>query len=264
MPYARVDRFLWLWFLLPLAALSLVKAKHHHYLIHSLPPCSFWAAEGLLRLKGWAERLVTRQRVVWAGWSVGVIALALAMGYCISAWPEYFRDSFLLGIIATVGTALFFAAVMRRRLQFALVVLFCVCWFGYGEIHASLMRKLDRFAEETAFLRRLNRPEHAGTHLLVYCYEAARILLYCDLPVEQCSSVAELRARYEELPQAYLLTSMFQTRDFQRVAKLQRVDKMEAGRWEGFGPLAQLAVFRVEWRSPPSSAISANPTEHSP
>lgn len=55
------DRLLWAWTIAPLALLSLATVKHAHYAIHALPPCSIWAAQGLLRL---GERLQTQR-----GWT---------------------------------------------------------------------------------------------------------------------------------------------------------------------------------------------------
>jgi hypothetical protein len=248
---AQIDRFLWLWFLLPLIALCFVRAKHHHYLIHSLPPCSFWAAEGLLNLRGWAERLASRRRTVARSWAAGAVLVAVGVIYCRSEWPDNFSDALILGALLSLGGGAALAAIVRRRLGLALITVFAVGWVGYGYIHGTLMRKTDRYRDETAFLRRLNRPEHAGTHLLVYCYDPSRVLLYSRLPVELCVTYRQVRTRYDELPRAYLVTSMAQADQLRGMADVTCVDKMAARRWENLGEFAQLGAFRVQWRTFP-------------
>lgn len=82
------DRLLWAWTLAPLALLSLATVKNAHYAIHALPPCSIWAARGLLRLgerlqvsRGWPASRV--RRAAWSGF-VG-LGLAYALGYAVLA-----------------------------------------------------------------------------------------------------------------------------------------------------------------------------------
>jgi 4-amino-4-deoxy-L-arabinose transferase-like glycosyltransferase len=80
------DRLLWAWTAAPLALLALATVKHSHYAIHALPPCSIWAAQGLLRLgerlqsaRGW-----TSGRVRHAAWAAfGTLGLAYALGFTI-------------------------------------------------------------------------------------------------------------------------------------------------------------------------------------
>jgi 4-amino-4-deoxy-L-arabinose transferase-like glycosyltransferase len=78
------DRLLWAWTVAPLALLSLATVKNAHYAIHALPPCSVWAALGLLKLgarlqatRGWSVSRV--RRAAWGGF-VG-LGLAYAVGF---------------------------------------------------------------------------------------------------------------------------------------------------------------------------------------
>lgn len=80
------DRLLWAWTAAPLVLLSLATVKNAHYAIHALPPCSVWAAQGLLRLgerlqrvRGWSAARV--RRAAWAGF-VG-LGLAYALGFAV-------------------------------------------------------------------------------------------------------------------------------------------------------------------------------------
>lgn len=80
----RGDRLLWAWTVMPLVLLGLATVKNAHYAIHALPPCSVWAAQGLLRLggrlqsaRGWSPTRV--RRVAWVAF--GSLGLAYAVGF---------------------------------------------------------------------------------------------------------------------------------------------------------------------------------------
>jgi len=80
------DRLLWAWAVGPLLLLSLATVKQAHYAIHALPPCSVWAAFGLLRLgerlqasRGWSP--VRVRRTTWGAF--GVLGLAYALGFAL-------------------------------------------------------------------------------------------------------------------------------------------------------------------------------------
>jgi 4-amino-4-deoxy-L-arabinose transferase-like glycosyltransferase len=75
-----LDRFMWIWFLAPLLVLSIVKAKHHQYLIHALTPCSYWAALGLLR---WRE--VVARAASKIGWRIAAVVVGIA-GIVAAVW----------------------------------------------------------------------------------------------------------------------------------------------------------------------------------
>lgn len=80
------DRLLWAWLAAPLALLGLATVKNAHYAIHALPPCSVWAAHGLLRLGGrlQATRGWSPVRVRRAAWGAFVaLGLAYALGFVV-------------------------------------------------------------------------------------------------------------------------------------------------------------------------------------
>lgn len=79
------DRLLWAWTVVPLALLSLATVRNAHYAIHALPPCSVWAALGLVRLgerlqrHGWPASRV--RRAAWAAFAG--LGLAYALGFAV-------------------------------------------------------------------------------------------------------------------------------------------------------------------------------------
>jgi 4-amino-4-deoxy-L-arabinose transferase-like glycosyltransferase len=261
---ASPDRFLWLWFLLPLLMLSGVKAKHHHYLIYSLPPCSLWAASGLLQVGRWAERLLMRRSALWVGCSALGIAVIGGVIYCHAAWPQYFQDAAVLaGILITAAAALT-AAWSHQRNRLAMAGILAACWIVYGYVHLELMPRTDRYRDETALLERLNAPQYNGATLLVYGYEPARIRLYCRLPLEHYESFERLQARYDELSNAYVITSLGHAGWIERTVQVTCIDHASRGRWESMGAFTQLGVFRLNQHTPAHPANSTTPTSFSP
>jgi 4-amino-4-deoxy-L-arabinose transferase-like glycosyltransferase len=79
------ERLLWAWATGPLALLALATTKNAHYAIHALPPCSVWAAQGVLRLgdrlraRGWPAAHV--RGLAWA--SFILLGLAYALGFAV-------------------------------------------------------------------------------------------------------------------------------------------------------------------------------------
>lgn len=258
------DRFLWLWFLLPLMVLSAAKAKHHHYLLYALPPCSFWAAGGLLQLRRLADRMADWKGRLWFGWGAVAVILAAGVLICRSATPEFGRDAAVLAGVLITSAAAVTAAWLRRRYQWVLAGIFGVCWLVYGYVHIELMRKTDRYRDETALFRRLNGSEYDGARLLIYGYEPARILLYCRLPVERYELFEQLRKRYDELPRAYLTTSLGHAALIEALAEVTCVDRASHGRWENSQGFTQLGIFRLRWRPPVQPAKPATPASYSP
>ena len=260
---ASPDCFLWLWFLLPLLLLSTVKAKHHHYLIYSLPACSFWAADGIMLLRGWADRLATSKSRLWLTCTTAVAISLAGIFVCHRVRPEFTVDAAVLAGILSAASVGATAAWSRRRYPWMLASVFAASWLVYAYVHGQIMPKTDRYADETAFLRRLNGPEHEGARLLIYGYEPARILLYCRLPAERFESFQRLRERYDELPKPYLATSLGHIPPLDTIAEISCVDHANHARWADQGAFTQLGVFRLHWRTPGQPAKSATPTSFS-
>ncbi len=80
------ERLLWAWLAAPLVLLSFATVKNAHYAIHALPPCSLFAAWGLMRFgqrlqtaRGWTPLQV--RRGAWAGFAT--LGLAYALGFAL-------------------------------------------------------------------------------------------------------------------------------------------------------------------------------------
>jgi hypothetical protein len=101
------ERFLWCWALVPMIVLSLPNAKHHHYLLHCLPPLAVLGALGLVRLWRWlGERwqpLVALGRGAALA-AFGVIVAGTCLGY---AYQAEFQNSYADDTVFTEQAAAF-------------------------------------------------------------------------------------------------------------------------------------------------------------
>lgn len=245
---SRVDRFLWAWFAVPFTVLSCVSAKHHHYLIYALPPCSFWAADGVL-----VAFFVVRNFMRRFTWQVmaaaGLLVVVAAGNLAMRRWGGVFADDgpWLCGMVL-LGGSMLTVALARQRTGWALAVLFATVWSVYAYVHAEMLWKTDRYHEESALLARLNDRAPGDTPLLVFGLEPSRLLLYTSRRLEVFVDLDDLEARARAVPEALVLTTVGHEYQLRARGKPQCVDKMPSGRCLKSGPFGQLAAFRMAWR----------------
>lgn len=99
---------LWAWLAGPLVLLSFATVKNAHYAIHALPPCSLFAAWGLMRFgqrlqtaRGWTPRQI--RRGAWAGFAT--LGLAYALGFALLG-PKVDRRGVEWGFYQTAAAKL--------------------------------------------------------------------------------------------------------------------------------------------------------------
>ncbi|MBM4069038.1 MAG: hypothetical protein FJ271_08855 [Planctomycetes bacterium] len=175
---AGLDRLLWIWLLVPAVLLSCSRGKHHHYLIHALPPCAFWAAEGLhwwvrqfSRLRHWrARRLLFT--VALALPSVAGAALHARLGSAI-AWEIAIVGTLSAGLAVLAGQA-----CIHGRQRLALISLFVLLWTVYGYVHARWLKRTDTYRQETQLFLALNHAVESGADVRIFQNLAARARFY--------------------------------------------------------------------------------------
>lgn len=254
----EANRFLWVWFLVPFVILSLVKAKHHHYLIYALPPFSFWAAEGLLRLRPTAQRICSNPRLAWALFA-GCLAM-LAGGVCVSGQflPAYQTDLLVLLIFIVPGGVVVGWCCARGHDRGAAAVLFGTLWFVAGYVHLEMIGRNDPYREQNAFMGRIDlHVQKDRQPLLVYRVEPSRLLLYMNTPFELYPNTELLRARAYQLPQAYVITSLAYEAKLRKLGVPTLVDQV---RNTSISLVRQLALYRVQWYGAPTPGGASLPT----
>lgn len=258
------DRFLWIWFGTQFVLLSAVSAKHHHYLIHALPPCAAWGSEGLLRV---FERTSTawkhcKPRLAFCLMMGTFLGLALAFAAVLPSffphWP-YVTDAVLLTLMGLATLLGAVAALVRGAGASAAAVLFSGLWLTYGWMHFSISGKSDGYARETEFLRSLDRWVDRKQPLYVLGLEPSRLLLYAPCSLEVCIHPQQIAESWKEHgkdrdthsdrePPCFVLTSRGhepQLRKFSEVVCIVCMDSPASGK---FDPFRELALYRVTWK----------------
>jgi 4-amino-4-deoxy-L-arabinose transferase-like glycosyltransferase len=240
---AGADRFLWLWFVLPFAVLSLATGKHHHYLIHALPPFSFWAAEGLVRLSVWMARLSAQRVLVSAVAMLAVVTIALAAAGLVPADSRFGTPAVILGGLLLGGLAAGLACWLRGSPRGIMISLFALVWVVAAYVHAAILPWTDSYAEETKFLRRMAVYAAEGRPILVYQLEPSRVLLYCSADCERITTVAELRQHVEQQPDCVVIAGLGHHEVLVSAGELQRIDSSPTLPTRG---REQMAAYVVE------------------
>lgn len=99
------ERFLWVWFFVQLAILSLQANKHKHYLMSMLPLLALMAGTQLTRYREflpWSTQFFSR----WRAAIFGVLTTAASVGVAVvisSRWPHLQTAGIILGVTLGVG-----------------------------------------------------------------------------------------------------------------------------------------------------------------
>ena len=239
------DRFLWLWCLLPLLLLSIPSGKHHHYLIYALPPFAFWAADGLLRLRGLAMRMQSRVLIVAALFMGVWLPAALGVAALRVAWPAHWVHGALLAFVAIAALATLLALLVAGYRRSAVATVFAAIWVIAGLAHSVWMPEQDSYAAETAFLQRMKGLAVSGEKLVVYRIEPSRALLYCEEHLPYCTLPEELRRICEDRTDLIILSSLARENELREVGRVTRIDEAPCHPRRGRG--ATWAAYRMTW-----------------
>ncbi len=251
------DRFLWAWLVGLLVLLSRVRAKHHHYLIYALPPCSIWAAEGLLRLRDLVQRFPARPSIQIAA---SLVALALWLGgyaWATAKKPAYATDVLALGALVTLGAIVVGFCCARRLDRPAGASLFAALWLAYAWVHTSIFPKRDEYRAETAYWRSLDDYRIGDRPLLLFGVDPARSLLYVGTPIEVFGNPRQLRERALRLEQPLVVSCAAHEQLLREVGRPAALAEVAPGRR---GPFAHYKLYRMEWKQwAVSSDLLAHP-----
>ncbi|MGF1580824.1 MAG: ArnT family glycosyltransferase [Gemmataceae bacterium] len=239
------DRFLWMWFGGMFCVLSAVTGKHHHYLLHAMPPCAFFASEGLL---GLTKRRLLPRTWYWAlpyglavcGW-IGFLAVARTGELATFWW-----DVLILGIVGLAFLAGILWSYQQQRHQLSGILMFAILWMIAGYVHGVIVPKADNYRFDNALLRRLSAKSEQ-TPVLMFQFFPMRELAYIDSPVIPCDSIEALKAKTNEYPRALILTSKDKEPLLAQFGTPIIVDQTPGPRPGQEGPRAHLVIYRIEW-----------------
>ncbi len=239
-----LDRLLWLWFLVPLALLSIPSAKHHHYLIHALPPCAVWGADGLLRCRSLFVRL-TRSVIFWPG-TVGILAL---VGMSLAPWLQRHygfdltRD--LLGLGAAASVWLVGVMFLARTRGYA-VGLFAGIWLGSLYLHAVWVPWTDNYREETDLMGRFVARTAPTEPLAVMGMNSSRALYYTGRTTHELPVLEDLHRLLDQRGSCVLLTFSRWEPILQEMGQLTRLETGKESAYNRWVRRPALGLYRLQ------------------
>jgi hypothetical protein len=240
---APIDRFMWVWLVLPLAALSAVAGKHPHYLIYALPPCSIWAAEGLVRGLSFARGFFAPAWRIRVAASLGLAGL---VGFAWWAWASqvsFGKEGVVLGGISLLGVVAATWSCRRAHYRLAGVSMFATLWLAVIYLQQTLVPRTDLYREENALYQSIVDRTDLETPVLVYRMDPGQALFYCKRPIEWIPSLEKLRSRLSVAPQALVVTqALFEP----ELCQLQVPVRLASTTPSRRNPESQFVLYRME------------------
>lgn len=240
---APADRFAWAWLVMPLAALSAVAGKHPHYLIYALPPCSIWAADGLIRFGNIARRaLAPAWRLRLAGAS-GFLGLSVFGCWAVAMRSPFALDGLVLGSASLLGMVVAAWRCRRADDRGACISLFATLWLAVIYLQVTLVPRSDLYREENALYRAISDLAGPETPILVYQMDPGQALFYCRTQPEVVPTLDVLQARLLAAPQSLVVTQALFEPDLRRLDTMVRIAQTTPS---PRNPDSQFIVLRTE------------------
>lgn len=200
------ERFLWVWFLVVTAVISLSANKHVHYLMAALPAFSLFAGRSLARL---AERLQSegispRSAGIFAG--AYVVAGIGGMIAASVSWPHLTRTAGIIGGILTIGGCIAVALLRKGRLMPALNTALLVFLTAYIGVIGWIIPGQDHRQSTAEFAAEVRRETPSDAAVGVYRVALSSVVYYLDEPVYRVQTADVLRAQLEDRRKLLLVT----------------------------------------------------------
>lgn len=242
-----IDRLLWLWFLTQFTILSLARCKHHHYLIHALPPFAFWAAQGIPIWRSWLAELWRRPMLL-----AGLVLLAAlpGVGACVFLVNQL-GPSLRLEVPLVLGGLLFSLVLLcwsctLPNLRAMVLVLFASYWLGSAYLHSFWLSRTDNYDETVSLIQRFGRQVPPETPLGVFGGYAFHPAFYADRPVRPLETPEEIEAFLKENQVCYVFASPQFENTLRTWGQLDRLDETPNLGSNRLARRPLMAIYRIE------------------
>ena len=180
---ASRERFLWCWALGTVLFFSIPDGKHHHYIIHCLPPWGILGAVGLIRCRHWIQNWQSKLNHPL------VPVLCYGLPVAVGLWlfrskipgPAWVLPALMLGVPLAV---LLITWLLRERQAIrAGLAAFAALLVIYWGVHLYAAKVGDQGITDHAFLQQVSHHRDGATPLYVNaqlqcCLEVNRVLFY--------------------------------------------------------------------------------------
>ena len=185
------ERFLWCWAVMTPVIFSIPQGKHHHYLLQCLAPWAVLTALGAVRI--WETLLQAPHCLRNPALSLLTVALpadlALALLRHRIPGPAWILLVLLLAV--PIGVFALHWGITRSNGRLALATLFTLLTAMYCGVYSYKTHFMDRYADDTAFLRQTRALVPADRPILVNYDHHTRRLPHALLSRCECIAAAQ-------------------------------------------------------------------------
>lgn len=250
---AQPERFLLCWGVGALLFFSIPDGKHHHYLIHVLPPWGVLSALGLKVLyqqwQSWAPRLGSAgRRVAWA-----TVLVSVPGGLAIHFFRDRIPGPVWLPLVLMAGltavSAVLFWAMNTRHARAGAAAAFVVLAVLYLVGHVYVGQYVDHGREDWAFLQEVRQSMPTPVPLYVNaelrcCLEVNRVLFALKDGVKVVHNLSFLLDDQLSDERIWLITTAGDEGRLSRIGQT-RVLKQSARSRRELSPADRLTLFEV-------------------
>jgi 4-amino-4-deoxy-L-arabinose transferase-like glycosyltransferase len=246
------ERFLWCWAIVTVLFFSLPDGKHHHYIIHCLPPWGILSAVGLVRYRLMIQNWQSK-------WNHPLLpALAVGLPAAIALWvlrekipgPSWLLPVAMLGIPLVI---LFITWLLReRRALRAAPVAFTALLAMYWGIHLFAAKVGDQGITDYAFFRQV--PQHVDNSAPLYvnaqlqcCLEVNRILFYMERGTKVVHNLTFLLDERIKEHKVFLITRACDEPALHKLGDVRLLLQSEKSRRE-LSPGDRLTLYEVTFK----------------
>lgn len=195
------ERFLWVWFFVQLAILSLQDNKHKHYLMSTLPMFALMAGTQLARYReylAWSTRFFSHWRALFFGFLTTGTSVAIA--FVISEkWPHLQSAGILIGTVLGVGMITSLALSHLQKGTASLTSLALTTLVVFGVINLQVIPGRDHQAPTARFAGEVR--EAAGEMQKIMTFnmgERDPFLFYLGRNVQRLETQSEIKENVDK------------------------------------------------------------------
>jgi len=242
---ASFERFVWLWAILPIAALSLSAGKHHHYLLPCLPAFTVMAVWGADAMGAHLTRRPAL-RCALVGLTVAAVLAATAVAVSVGQrLPGGVSSAWGCATIVALGTAAAAPLVLGDRQAPALAVFVATVVATVVFVHFTVLPARDPSRFDRAFLNDVATLVPEGSPLIgTGGLAVARLCFYVRRPITCVVEPGNVARHVPAATTAYVLARGDDAEELAKLGTVSAIARSPSSRGQR-SPTDPWTLFRL-------------------
>ncbi|MEO1995856.1 MAG: glycosyltransferase family 39 protein [Planctomycetaceae bacterium] len=247
------ERFLWIWFIVQIAIVTISVNKHKHYLNAALPVFSILAGRRLALL---VQRVRDGQPLVSARPAV-IVASLLAFGVTAGAfvttrmWPDLATPLWVLHAVLGLGGGLVVWLAATRRSQAAVALAIAVCITCDIGVMGSIMPGRDPRRPIAEFAQTVRGELDVEEDCFVFQMGMRPIVFYVNDPVVRIESVDDLQSQLRQKQSLSIVAFAAALPELHRMGKTTITQEVRDQREPVESPFGRILFLELAQRDRP-------------